>query len=200
MGAHRDRIRFNVGGRIFETTATTLANAGRNSYFGAVFDDNWDLRSDGPQEMFIDRNPDCFAVLLDLLRTSDLNIPPNIPEKSIYREASFYGILDHVRSAKWGQLDGNRLCLSRSVSGRAPGDGTAIRAGHDGGCCVAHGSIVHVYDWMMEEHPTLNLDHQRVNDVGFIDSENIVISASERLGTSDGGMGLFLEELISQLP
>lgn len=193
MGAHRDRIRFNVGGRIFETTATTLANAGRNSFFGAIFDDNWDFRFDGgtSHEPFIDRNPDCFAVLLDLLRTGDLNVPPNVSEKSLYREASFYGILDHVRAAKWGQFDGNRIRLSRSVSGHAPGDGTAIRAGPDGGCCVAHGSIVHVYDWMLEEHPPLNLDHQRVNDVGFIDSENIVISACERLGTFDGGMGLF---------
>ncbi|KAK4746552.1 hypothetical protein SAY87_025589 [Trapa incisa] len=195
-GTHRNRIRFNVGGRIFETTATTLANAGRNSFFGAIFDDNWDVPSDGgglsqSQELFIDRNPDCFAVLLDLLRTGDLNIPLNVSEKSLYREASFYGILDHVRAAKWGQFDGNRLRLSRSVSGRAPGDGTAIRAGPDGGCCVAHGSIVHVYDWMLEEHPPLNLDHQRVNDVGFIDSENIVITACERLGTLDGGMGLF---------
>ncbi|KAL8497622.1 hypothetical protein ACS0TY_021089 [Phlomoides rotata] len=190
MGVQKDRVRFNVGGRIFETTATTLANAGRNSLFGAMFDENWDLHTT-TADHFIDRNPGCFAVLLDLLRTGELYIPPTIPEKLLYREALFYGLLDHVRAAKWGPFDGNMLHLSRSVPGRAPGDGTAIRAGPDGGCCVAHGSMVHVYDWMMEEHPPMNLDYQRVNDAIWVDSESIVISACERLGRDDGGMGLF---------
>ncbi|KAM5548193.1 BTB/POZ domain-containing protein [Rosa sericea] len=194
MGYQKDRVRFNVGGRIFETTATTLANAGRNSLFGAMFDDSWNLQqldNNNSNDYFIDRNPDCFAVLLDLLRTNELCVPTNMSEKLLYREAVYYGLLDHVRSAKWGPFDGNRLWLSRTVAGQAPGDGTAIRAGPDGGCCVAHGCMVHVYDWMLDEHPTINLDYQRVNDVGWLDSENIVVSVCERLGRGDGGMGLF---------
>ncbi|KAK3019731.1 hypothetical protein RJ639_004465 [Escallonia herrerae] len=191
MGIQKDRVRLNVGGKIFETTATTLAIAGRNSFFGAMFDEDWNLQPGSPTDHLIDRNPDCFAVLLDLLRTGELYIPSNIPEKLLYREALFYGLLDHVRSAKWGPFDGNRLRLSRSITGRAPGDGTAIRAGPDGGCCVAHGSMVHVYDWMLDEHPAINLDYQRVNDAGWIDSDSIVISACERVGRGDGGMGLF---------
>ncbi|XP_042508514.1 BTB/POZ domain-containing protein At2g24240-like [Macadamia integrifolia] len=191
MGTQKDRVRFNVGGRKFVTTATTLAIAGRNSMFGAMFDENWNLQPNDTDEYFIDRNPACFAVLLDLLRTGELNIPPNMPERLLYREALFYGLIDHVRAARWGQFDGNRLRLAGSVAGRAPGDGTAIRAGPDGGCCVAHGSMVHVYNWMLEEHPPINLDYQRVNDAGWIDSVNIVISACERLGRGDGGMGLF---------
>uniref|UniRef100_A0A6N2N6S7 BTB domain-containing protein n=1 Tax=Salix viminalis TaxID=40686 RepID=A0A6N2N6S7_SALVM len=196
MKIPKDKVRFNVGGRIFETSSTTIANSGRNSFFGALFNENWTLKqpnndSSSNCEFFIDRSPDCFSVLLDLLRTGDLNIPPNIPERQLYREASFYGLLDHVRSAKWGQFDGNRLRHSRSVKGQAPGDGTAIRAGPDGGCCVAHGSVVHVFDWTMEEHPPLNLDYQRVNDVGWVDSESIIVSTCEKLGRGDGGMGLF---------
>lgn len=189
MGIQRDRMKFNVGGKIFETTATTLAIAGRNSYFGSMFDENWDIQASG--EHFIDRNPDCFAVFLDLLRTGELHIPPHVPEKLLVREAHFYGLLDHVRSAKWGQFDGNRIRFSGSVMGRAPGDGTAIRASPDGGCCVAHGSVVHVYNWVMEEHPPINLDYQRVNDVGWIDPGNVVVGACERLGRGDGGMALF---------
>ncbi|KAF2317039.1 hypothetical protein GH714_011154 [Hevea brasiliensis] len=196
MKIAKDRVRFNVGGRIFETTSTTLANAGRNSFFGAFFDDNWALKQpindlNPNSEFYIDRNPDCFGILLDLLRTGDLHIPPHVPERLLHREASFYGLLDHVRSAKWGPFDANRLRYSRSVTGRAPGDGTAIRAGPDGGCCVAHGSMVRVYDWMMEEHPPINLDYQRVNDIAWVDSENVILSACERLGRGDGGMGLF---------
>ncbi|KAG6421196.1 hypothetical protein SASPL_117746 [Salvia splendens] len=192
MGVQKDRVKFNVGGRRFETTATTLAIAGRNSLFGAMFDENWDLDpTAAADEHFIDRNPDCFAVLLDLLRTGELYTPPNIPERLLHREALFYGLSDHLRAAKWGPFDGNTLRLSRSIPGRAPGDGTAIRAGPDGGCCVAHGSMVHVYDWAMEEHPPMNLDYQRVNDAVWVDSNSIVLSACERLGRDDGGMGLF---------
>ncbi|XP_052199531.1 BTB/POZ domain-containing protein At2g24240-like [Diospyros lotus] len=191
MGIQKDRVKFNVGGKIFETTATTLAIAGRNSFFGAMFDEDWNLQTDNSEERFIDRNPDCFAILLDLLRTGELYIPQNIPEKLLYREAQFYGLLDHVRAAKWGQFDGNRLRFSLSIAGQAPGDGTAIRAGPDGSCCVAHGSMVHVYDWMLEEHPPINLDYQRVNDVGWMDPKTIIVSACERLGRGGGGMALF---------
>ncbi|KAK1287561.1 BTB/POZ domain-containing protein [Acorus calamus] len=193
MAVRRDRVRFNVGGKLFETTATTLANAGRDSMLGALLDDNWDpVRSPaGDDHHFIDRNPDCFSVLLDLLRTGELHVSPTIPERLLYREAAFYGLLDHVRAAKFGPFDGNRLRLAASVSGRAPGDGTAVRASPDGGCCVAHGSMVHVYDWTLEERPPISLDYQRVNDAGYVSPDRIVITARERLGSRDGGMGLF---------
>ncbi|CAL5376263.1 unnamed protein product [Camellia sinensis] len=168
MGIQKDTVKFNVGGKIFETTATTLANAGRNSLFGTMFNENWNLQTHNFDEYFIDRNPDCFAVLLDLLRTGELCIPSNIPEKLLHREALFYGLLDHVRTAKWGQFDGNRLRFLQSVMGQAPGDGTAIRAGPDGGCCVLHGSRA-----------------------GLALRQTVVVTACERLGRGGGGMGLF---------
>ncbi|KAI8018094.1 BTB/POZ domain-containing protein [Camellia lanceoleosa] len=193
MGIQKDTVKFNVGGKIFETTATTLANAGRNSLFGAMFDENWNLQTHNFDEYFIDRNPNCVAVLLDLLRTGELCIPSNIPEKLIHREALFYGLLDHIRTAKWGQFDGNRLRFSQSVMGQAPGDGTAIRAGPGGGCCAVHGSMVHVYDWMLEEHPPINLDYQRVNDVGWIDSETVVVTTCG-LGAAVAGWVCLVQE------
>uniref|UniRef100_A0A3Q7I351 Uncharacterized protein n=1 Tax=Solanum lycopersicum TaxID=4081 RepID=A0A3Q7I351_SOLLC len=33
-------------------------------------------------------------------------------KKLLYREARYYGILDHVRSAKWGLFDGNMARLA----------------------------------------------------------------------------------------
>ncbi|KAK1269698.1 BTB/POZ domain-containing protein [Acorus gramineus] len=182
-----DRVRFNVGGRIFETTTTTLANAGRDSMLGAMLDDNWShplLSPDGREDHFIDRNPDCFSVLLDLLRTGELHPSPAAPERLLYKEAAFYGLLDHVRAAKFGPFDGNRLRYAASISGRAPGDGTAIRAAPDGGCCVAHGSMVHVYDWTLDELPPISLDYQRVNDAGYLSPSRLVVTAR-------GGMCLF---------
>ncbi|KAI3879423.1 hypothetical protein MKW92_041276 [Papaver armeniacum] len=192
MGVQKDKLRFNVRGKIFKTSATTHASAPRNSMLGAMLDDIWKLQ---PRELnkgnFIDRNPDCFSVLLDLLGTGELHVPPNIPKKLLYREAHYYGLLDHVRTAKWGQFDSNRLILTGTVSGQAPSSCTAIRASPDGGCVVAHGSIVRVYDLMLQEHPPINLSYQNVSDIGWIDSENIVISVYDRLSQPPGGVGLF---------
>ncbi|KAI3904176.1 hypothetical protein MKW92_029453 [Papaver armeniacum] len=192
MGMQSDKVRFNVGGKIFETTATTLSNACRNCVFGAMFDDQWNLQPRKiNDEYFIDRNPECFSVLLDLLRTGELHVPPNIPEKLLYKEALFYGLLENVRSAKWGRFDGNQLNLSSSVSGRAPCNWSAIRASPDGGCVVGHGNVVHIYNWMLEEKAPLNLDYRQINDIGWINSEDIVVSAGRLSGQEHGAMGLF---------
>ncbi|KAI3925955.1 hypothetical protein MKW98_028091 [Papaver atlanticum] len=171
-----DKVRVNVRGKIFEITAATFETARRNSVFG---------------EYFIDRNPDCFCVLLDLFGTCELHVPPNIPEKLLYREGHYYGLLDHVKTAKWGTFDSNRLRLTGTVSGQAPNYCIAIRASPDGGCAVSHGGIVRVYDWMLEEHPPMNLDYQSINDIGWIDSENIVISSCQSPSKVNGGMGHF---------
>ncbi|KAH7426594.1 hypothetical protein KP509_10G007500 [Ceratopteris richardii] len=141
-------------------------------------------------EFFIDRNPAYFSVLLDLLRTGELHMPAGMSEKALYREALYYGILDHVRSAKWGMLDGNMLQCTNTVRGHATGDATAIRGAQDGGCCVAHGPMVHVYDWSMEAQIALTLDYVNVNDAGFLNPERVVICTCER-GDKTGGMALF---------
>ncbi|KAI3842776.1 hypothetical protein MKX03_021221 [Papaver bracteatum] len=166
MGILTDKVRFNVGGKIFETTATTLANAGRNSVFGAIeFND----------EYFIDRDPKCFSILLNLLRTGKLHVPLNMPEKFVYEEALYYGLLENVKAAKWGRFDGNKLKLKSSVKGPVPHDCT--------GCAVSHGSIVDVYNWLLEEQQPLDLHYGKVND--------IVVTADQRFWHGYGGMGLF---------
>ncbi|KAM3321398.1 BTB/POZ domain-containing protein like [Capsicum chacoense] len=156
MVTPKDRVELNVGGRIFETTATTLGIAGEKSFFRAMFDENWNLHSDSAiTEHFIDRDPDYFAVLLSLLRTGELYIPPKIDKRLLYREA---------RSAK------------------------IVQASPSGGCCVAHGGVVRVYDWMLEEHPIIHTEHHNVNDVCWVDSESIVVSSDEKIAS--GGLGL----------
>jgi hypothetical protein len=114
-------MRFNVGRQVFDTTTTTLANAGRDSMLGALLDSSWNVsRSSGGGgvvEYFIDRNPACFAVLLDLLHTGSLHVPPHLPEKLPYREALYYGLLDHVRIARWARSTGT-ASTSRPPWGR----------------------------------------------------------------------------------
>ncbi|KAI3866070.1 hypothetical protein MKX03_003532 [Papaver bracteatum] len=164
MGIQTDKVRFNVRGKIFETTATTLASAPRNSVFGSMFDDEWNLQAN-KEEYFIDRNPDFFPVLLDLLGTGELHLPSDVSKKLLYREAHYYGLLEHVRTAKFCKLDCNRLTLASSVRGQASGNYTAISASPIGGCAVAHSKIVRLYDWTLEEHPPINFNYQIVNNI-----------------------------------
>uniref|UniRef100_J3LEP6 BTB domain-containing protein n=1 Tax=Oryza brachyantha TaxID=4533 RepID=J3LEP6_ORYBR len=101
------RVRINVGGRVFETTASTLASAGRDTMLGAMLDASWNRGGEGGgeggvEEYFIDRDPECFAVLLDLLRTGALHVPPHVDDGVLCREALYYGVLDRVRAARWG--------------------------------------------------------------------------------------------------
>ncbi|XP_026430953.1 BTB/POZ domain-containing protein At4g30940-like [Papaver somniferum] len=93
----------------------------------------------------------------------DLYVPPHIPDKLFYREALYYGLFAQ-----------------------------AIRASPDGGCAVAHGSVVRIYDWMLEEHQSLNLDYRIVNDTEWIDSENLVMSVcqGQNLSWEVGGIGV----------
>ncbi|PKI52344.1 hypothetical protein CRG98_027270 [Punica granatum] len=48
MGFEGERVRFNVGGKKFETIATTVANAGLNSFFGPLLDRSRVFRSSSP--------------------------------------------------------------------------------------------------------------------------------------------------------
>lgn len=55
MESQNDIVKLNVGGRMFETTATTLVGAGRNSIFEAMSDENWNMNFYGMvTEHFID--------------------------------------------------------------------------------------------------------------------------------------------------
>jgi hypothetical protein len=187
------KIKLNVGGKQFVTNRTTLARAGRESMLGAMISHDWAPEKPDSHEYFIDRNPAYFPLLLDLLRTSELHIPPHMSEKALYREAIYYGLMDRVHMAKWSRsLDGNQVRHAASIRGRATGDATAIRAAQDGGCCVAHGSMVHVYDWTMEELHPLNLDYYLVNDVGFLDTQRLVVCTCTSVDKpGHGGMASF---------
>ncbi|KAG0552109.1 hypothetical protein BDA96_01G480700 [Sorghum bicolor] len=176
---------------------------------GALLDASWNVSSSSPgggvAEYFVDRNPACFAVPLDLLRMCSLHVPPHLPEKLLYREALYYGLLVHVRTARWGAFDSDRLRLAASVPGRAPGDSTAIRSSPDGGCCVAHGGAVRVYNWMLDERRPVSLDHSQVPAVAVsvsmrdVGTEMTPIASQEqsRSGTPAGAATSSLSALCS---
>ncbi|XP_037466837.1 BTB/POZ domain-containing protein At2g24240-like [Triticum dicoccoides] len=153
------RVRLNVGGQVFETTVDTLTGAGEGTMLCAMMDPCWNAAgaagtAGGVPEYFIDRDPACFASLLDMLRTGELHVPAGVPERVLFREANYYGLLDRVRAARIGELDLERVRLAASVPpGRVTADRPIVRAAPDGGCCVTHthDTTVRVYNWMLEE-------------------------------------------------
>lgn len=66
----QDITRINIGGRVFTTAKLMLTLS--PTYFSSKFKDEWDDNDDddnGSGELlFVDQNPDTFAILLDFMR------------------------------------------------------------------------------------------------------------------------------------
>jgi hypothetical protein len=62
-------ITINVGGTKFITSASTLTN--NSAYFDSLLSGNW---ADSQQEIFLDRNPEAFAKLLDYMRDNIIKV------------------------------------------------------------------------------------------------------------------------------
>ena len=65
MSANRSTIKFNVGGRHFEVSRD-LIDTHSETMLGKLVSDVW--QEDPEQEVFIDRDGDIFAHVLDYLR------------------------------------------------------------------------------------------------------------------------------------
>lgn len=85
MACARDRITINAGGRQFETTTATLLSSG-SGFFQALLGSTGSALSDGNfrnsstddeapsrvRDIFVDRNPELFAIVLDFMRSHRL--------------------------------------------------------------------------------------------------------------------------------
>lgn len=96
-----DRIKINVGGRIFETYVSTLRKY-PHTLLGTMLHPrnahmlNGKVSPDGKPspdtELFFDRNPRMFEVILDFYRTSTINRPPDVTWEMLQEELSFFQI------------------------------------------------------------------------------------------------------------
>jgi hypothetical protein len=88
-----ERVKLNVGGKIFETYASTLRKH-PNTLLGAMFHPrNAQLLKNSKDEnghIFFDRNPRVFEVILDFYRTGKLIRTPDIPLELLKEELDFF--------------------------------------------------------------------------------------------------------------
>ena len=85
-------VRLNVGGRVFETTADTLA--ANCPYFDPILNGRIGMGVDPEGCFFIDRSPDLFATLLEWMRTHERPSTEILKTHgaAILRECDYYGI------------------------------------------------------------------------------------------------------------
>ena len=85
----RASIRLNVGGRVFQTTPDTLSAC---DYFQPLLQGRMAHGTDGRGRLFLDRNPDLFAALLQFLRTRQRPPESVLANKfALLCECNFFG-------------------------------------------------------------------------------------------------------------
>ena len=106
-----ERLVLNVGGRRFETYASTLSAFPR-TLLGAMFSSrNRHMRHpDALGEYFFDRDPDCFATVLNLYRTGRYLPPPNVNEELMREEFEYFQMpFMDSRVYSWGRGEYGQL-------------------------------------------------------------------------------------------
>ncbi|KAI9017665.1 BTB/POZ protein [Gaertneriomyces semiglobifer] len=97
-GITKDLVTFNVGGRLFTTTRANI-NGHPNSMLANLIAHTAD--GDSQQEIFIDRDPDTFAVILRYLRTGVVDITKDpVAPAVLAADGAFYLLPQVVAEAK----------------------------------------------------------------------------------------------------
>ncbi|EFO96822.1 CRE-TAG-303 protein [Caenorhabditis remanei] len=86
-------VRLNVGGKVFQTTRSTLMRES-GSFLYRLCQDELGLPTDKDETgaYLIDRDPDFFSPILNYLRHGKLILNPGLSEEGILAEADFYNL------------------------------------------------------------------------------------------------------------
>ena len=109
--SNTDTVCFNVGGRIFETSRS-LFDRYEETVLATLVSDTW---QDDPTKppVFIDRNGDVFAHILDYLRYGSISLPLSVSKDMFLRDMDFFGIVPEEGTVKtysegWAEEVSNR--------------------------------------------------------------------------------------------
>ena len=85
-------VKFNVGGKAFETARSLLLQH-EDTMLARLVSDTW--QEDPTKPIFIDRNGSTFDFVLDYLRYGSITLPMTVSKEMFLRDMDFYGIV-HV--------------------------------------------------------------------------------------------------------
>ncbi|XP_011496224.1 PREDICTED: BTB/POZ domain-containing protein KCTD3 isoform X2 [Ceratosolen solmsi marchali] len=103
-------VHLNVGGTRFSTSRQTLSWI-PDSFFTALLSNRIASRKDESGALFIDRDPKIFSIILNYLRTKDIDLK-NVNLRTLRHESEYYGITPLVK----------RLMLCEDLSQSSCGD------------------------------------------------------------------------------
>ncbi|XP_072983695.1 protein ENDOPLASMIC RETICULUM-ARRESTED PEN3 [Typha latifolia] len=162
MEESNDRINLNIGGKLFETTATTLQSAGPESLLAAL-----SIPAASNPSTFVDRDPELFSVLLTLLRSGRLpSSARQFHTQDLVDEALYYGIESRIRSALAPPpLLGFDATLSTTIVPASDAVPTAHCAGTDGSIWIAHSGQISAYGWNLTHAGTVRTHLEEISSL-----------------------------------
>ena len=95
-----DIVQLNVGGRVFDTTASTLSVS---RFFEPLLEGRMDSGKDRNGRLFIDRDGSLFAILLNYMRTNKLHLTQAMIEErrsELLAECEFFQLDSMIHRVK----------------------------------------------------------------------------------------------------
>lgn len=112
-----EQIELNVGGKLYNTTTTTLTRL-PNNLIEKMFTGQMPIAKDPKGRYFIDRDGEIFGYILDFLRTKSLTLNDHFHDmESLMQEAEFYQINDLKRLIQSHAATTRRLKIWKPTSG-----------------------------------------------------------------------------------
>ena len=176
-----DRIKLNVGGKLFETTISTLRSGGADSLLSALSNRP---RGD-PNPVFIDRDPEIFTVLLSLLRSNRLpSTARRFSNHELADEALYYGIESQLKSAMSPPpLAGIDASIVSTIHPASEGFASAFTAGAgDGSVWIAHGGQISSYDWNLIHTGTIRTHLEDITSICRVYSDIAALGSETEAG------------------
>nr|XP_027188568.1 BTB/POZ domain-containing protein At3g09030 [Cicer arietinum]XP_027188569.1 BTB/POZ domain-containing protein At3g09030 [Cicer arietinum]XP_027188570.1 BTB/POZ domain-containing protein At3g09030 [Cicer arietinum] len=175
-----DRIKLNVGGKLFETTLSTIRSGGPDSLLFALSN----RFSNDPNPVFIDRDPEIFSVLLSLLRTNHIpSTARRFSKQELTDEALFYGIDSYLRAATSPPpFSGIDASIVDSVRPASEGLPSTFSAAENGSVWIAHGGQLSSYDWNLIHAATLRTHLDEINSICRVWPEIVAVGSESDAG------------------
>ncbi|KAG6550733.1 hypothetical protein Mapa_007637 [Marchantia paleacea] len=188
------RVKINVGGRVFESLLGTINAAGKASNLVKTV-----TSSPDNSEVFFDRDPELFAMLLSVLRYGEIdNMLERSTTEKLIKEASFYGMVDNLKRALYPEaLDGIDVEKIRPIIPNGMDYPSALAAASDGSLWVGHGSKITVYDWAHRKGKTTVTELSTIKTLHRISDSHAAIGADDFPGLHiyDAAKGIHTKSL-----
>ncbi|GFY83746.1 BTB/POZ domain-containing protein [Actinidia rufa] len=176
------RIKINVGGELFQTTASTLRSGGPDSLLAALSNRTESSFSD---PVFIDRDPEIFSVLLSLLRSNRIpSTARRFTKQELADEAAYYGIESRLNSALLpSPLSGIDAALADTIRPASDGIVSAFDVDDgDGSVWIAHGGQISGYDSNLTHTGTIRTHVDNITAIRRIRPEIAAVGSESAPG------------------